>query len=175
MLLQCPKCKTLRTWIRHDMPEGPGRCRASCPSKVWKVLKPTQKLIQQTPQLQRKKKRTTMTSRDFAYWLQGFFEITSPNGETVGDLNHKQVSIIKKHLDMVFEHEIDPSFPDRERLEAIHNEPSALTLTREELKKLLEEEAPKMKEELKKMIDEHAKAVPHFRPSSDPRGTRIMC
>jgi hypothetical protein len=46
-----------------------------------------------------------MTSRDFCYWLQGYFEIC-PNKS----LNAHQVEIIKKHLAMVFVHEIDPSF-----------------------------------------------------------------
>lgn len=45
-----------------------------------------------------------MTSRDFAFWLQGFFELT--NQKT---LDEKQVDMIKKHLNLVFVHEIDPS------------------------------------------------------------------
>lgn len=47
-----------------------------------------------------------MTSRDFAYWLQGFFEIANPI-----ELTPQQTTMIKKHLAMVFIHEIDPSFP----------------------------------------------------------------
>ncbi len=58
-----------------------------------------------------------MTSRDFCYWLQGFFELTDAT-EITGD----QVELIKKHLHMVFEHEIDPSFPDKETLQKIHDE-----------------------------------------------------
>lgn len=45
-----------------------------------------------------------MTSRDFAYWLQGFFEISGSNVIDVG-----QVELIKNHLNLVFKHEIDPS------------------------------------------------------------------
>ena len=45
-----------------------------------------------------------MTSRDFAYWLQGFFEISGSNIVDVG-----QVEMIKNHLNLVFKHEIDPS------------------------------------------------------------------
>ena len=45
-----------------------------------------------------------MTSRDFAYWLQGFFEIYEPQ-----TINKQQVEIIKNHLNLVFKHEIDPS------------------------------------------------------------------
>jgi hypothetical protein len=45
-----------------------------------------------------------MTSRDFAYWLQGFFEIAKPDS-----LTHEQTEMVKRHLAMVFIHEIDPS------------------------------------------------------------------
>lgn len=55
-----------------------------------------------------------MTSRDFCYWLQGYFEIregesTVPTDKT---LSHHQVLTIKNHLAMVFKHEIDPSHGD---------------------------------------------------------------
>jgi hypothetical protein len=45
-----------------------------------------------------------MTSRDFAFWLQGSFEISGSS-----ELNERQVDIIKNHLALVFKHEIDPS------------------------------------------------------------------
>lgn len=45
-----------------------------------------------------------MTSRDFAYWLQGFFEISETD-----QLTERQVKMIKAHLNLVFKHEIDPS------------------------------------------------------------------
>lgn len=60
-----------------------------------------------------------MTSRDFAYWLQGFFELAK-----VEELNKSQTDTIKKHLSLVFKHEIDPSFggPEKqEELNAIHS------------------------------------------------------
>lgn len=44
-----------------------------------------------------------MTSREFMYWLQGFFELS---GEDV--LTPEQVKIIKNHVHLVFVHEIDP-------------------------------------------------------------------
>lgn len=44
-----------------------------------------------------------MTSANFAYWLQGFFEISDTN-----QLTTNQVDIIKAHLNLVFKHEIDP-------------------------------------------------------------------
>ena len=47
-----------------------------------------------------------MTSRDFAYWLQGFFEI----GGNIESLDKKQTEMVKKHLALVFFHEIDPSY-----------------------------------------------------------------
>jgi hypothetical protein len=49
-------------------------------------------------------KRNNMTSRDFAYWLQGFFEITGTN-----KIDEGQAEMIKNHLNLVFKHEIDPS------------------------------------------------------------------
>lgn len=61
-----------------------------------------------------------MTSRDFCYWLQGVFEVAKP--ET---LNSESVSIIKRHLNMVFAHEIDPSMGDaahQETLQTIHDQ-----------------------------------------------------
>lgn len=63
-----------------------------------------------------------MTSRDFAYWLQGFFEIQNP--ETI---SKEQILMIKKHLNMVFVHEIDPTFGDdkkQEQLNKIHSWPT---------------------------------------------------
>jgi hypothetical protein len=51
-----------------------------------------------------------MTSRDFCYWLQGYLEIERARaGQDVPELNRDQVRVIKRHLDMVFLHEIDPS------------------------------------------------------------------
>lgn len=54
-----------------------------------------------------------MTSRDFCYWLQGYFEIlgAAPD-DIVGNLCEKRVETIKNHLAMVFKHEIDPSHGD---------------------------------------------------------------
>lgn len=45
-----------------------------------------------------------MKSRDFCYWLQGMFELTSTTS-----LDAIQTDKIKKHLAMVFKHDIDPS------------------------------------------------------------------
>lgn len=65
-----------------------------------------------------------MQSRDFCYWLKGFFEL---NAATFGEprpLDIKQVKAIEQHLDLVFIHEIDPSMGDpnhQAKLNAIHN------------------------------------------------------
>lgn len=63
-----------------------------------------------------------MQSRDLAYWLQGLFELSDPK-----TLNERQTSLIKKHLSLVFLHEIDPSFGEnREALQELHDaEPEA--------------------------------------------------
>lgn len=61
-----------------------------------------------------------MTSRDFAYWLQGFFELRE---EGTG-LSAKQAELVEKHLALVFKHEIDPSqgSPEHQNeLNQIHN------------------------------------------------------
>jgi len=66
-----------------------------------------------------------MTSRDFCYWLQGFFEITSKDG-VVAVMSREQADCIQRHLNLVFKHEIDPSMGDAKHqaeLNAIHNEP----------------------------------------------------
>lgn len=48
-----------------------------------------------------------MTARDFCYWLQGFFEVHGIDKERI-ILRPEQVEVIKRHLSMVFEHDIDP-------------------------------------------------------------------
>lgn len=61
-----------------------------------------------------------MKSQDFCYWLQGFFEISEAN-----QLNEKQIETIKNHLNLVFYHEIDPSYTKDEKkqetMTEIHN------------------------------------------------------
>ncbi len=56
-----------------------------------------------------------MQSRDFVYWLQGYFEIAAAtsNREPEG-LTDGQVEMIKKHLAMVFIHEIDPAMGNKD-------------------------------------------------------------
>ena len=56
-----------------------------------------------------------MTSKDFVYWLQGFFELSEPNKA----LTPEQVKTIKNHLKLVFLYEIDPSYSDSKIVQAI--------------------------------------------------------
>lgn len=63
-----------------------------------------------------------MKSRDFCYWLQGYFEISGKAA-----LTENQVEIVSKHLNMVFVHEIDPSFGDaaeQDKLNSVHGGPT---------------------------------------------------
>jgi len=57
-----------------------------------------------------------MKSVEFCYWLQGFFELTDETPQ----LSPKQVAAIKAHLNMVFIHEIDPSYPEKQQ-KALHS------------------------------------------------------
>jgi len=59
-----------------------------------------------------------MRSRDFCYWLQGYFELArSEGGDPV--ITPKRQKAIEDHLNMVFKHEIDPSFGDDKTREAL--------------------------------------------------------
>lgn len=69
-----------------------------------------------------------MTARDFCYWLQGFFEIRGSLDVPHGALTHQQVEMIRRHLALVFKHEIDPSqgTPEQQaELQTIHDGPQA--------------------------------------------------
>ena len=64
-----------------------------------------------------------MKSRDFCYWLQGYFEIHKVSHKNLPELNHDEVVVIANHLNMVFKHEIDPSMgpkPHQDALSALH-------------------------------------------------------
>ena|ERR1700761_6066822 len=101
-----------------------------------------------------------MTSRDFAYWLQGFFELDDKGLKQASyELTHKQIDTIRNHLALVFKHEIDPSYGDakhQEELNKIHNPDSGAfegkpgNITQEALDKI-----KKMKEEHDKMRQDH--------------------
>ena len=57
-----------------------------------------------------------MTTRDYVYWLQGFFEISKAE-----ELNKEQVLMIKNHLNLVFFHDIDPKDPEPVKSQTIHD------------------------------------------------------
>lgn len=59
-----------------------------------------------------------MKATEFCYWLQGYFEMTDP----VAQLEPWQVDLVRKHLNMVFIHDIDPSYPveQQDALEKAH-------------------------------------------------------
>lgn len=59
-----------------------------------------------------------MQTRDFCYWLQGFFEISESTSLTA-----KEVLIIKNHLNLVFKHDIDKQYAEKDKpqLQAIHS------------------------------------------------------
>lgn len=71
-----------------------------------------------------------MSSRDFCYWLQGYFEIQGD----VQPMTVEQITIVRNHLNMVFKHEIDPSYGDKkhqEELSKIHQGSSAMPVQHE--------------------------------------------
>jgi len=61
-----------------------------------------------------------MTSRDFCFWLQGLYELGEPK-----TLDENQTELIRRHLELVFVHEIDPSHSDdpdvQQELQDIHD------------------------------------------------------
>lgn len=70
-----------------------------------------------------------MTSREFCYWLQGFFELQGASSQgaqgVVEPLTTAQTQCIQNHLNMVFKHEIDPSAGSaahQAELSALHEE-----------------------------------------------------
>jgi hypothetical protein len=50
-----------------------------------------------------------MQSRDFCFWLQGFFEI----GGDADALTAAQTAMIRRHLELVFAHDIARSLRER--------------------------------------------------------------
>lgn len=60
-----------------------------------------------------------MRARDFAFWLQGYFEVAQPK-----QIGTNETEMIKRHLALVFKHEIDPAMGDEKhqaQLNAIHS------------------------------------------------------
>lgn len=68
-----------------------------------------------------------MTSRDFCYWLQGFFELQQAGAGY--NLTASQTDAVRAHLAMVFKHEIDPSMggaAHQAKLNEAHAGPSTI-------------------------------------------------
>jgi len=63
-----------------------------------------------------------MTTRDFAYWLQGLFEIRAADPNSPKGLTAAQVETIENHLKLVFKHDLDPQEPgDAQENQNIHD------------------------------------------------------
>lgn len=60
-----------------------------------------------------------MKSRDFAFWLQGFFELGG--GDT--GLSATQVAVIRQHLGLVFEHDPEIGAPAHPPVAPIASKP----------------------------------------------------
>ena len=63
-----------------------------------------------------------MTSREYCYWLQGYFEISG-----VKELSKRQTEIVIRHLSLVFKHEIDPSYGTSEHQQTLLDAHSDMT------------------------------------------------
>jgi hypothetical protein len=85
-----------------------------------------------------------MTSRDFCFWLQGMFELGQPKA-----LNEATTKAIRKHLELVFVHEIDPSMGPPEH-QAKLNDVHKPSLTAEDIEEALKEGAKAAKASAKK-------------------------
>lgn len=69
-----------------------------------------------------------MKSRDFCFWLQGYFELTDRKS-----LSEEQVQQIKKHLSLVFKHEIDASMGNEEHQSMLNHFHHGSNLNKDEL------------------------------------------
>ncbi len=121
-----------------------------------------------------------MNARDFVYWVQGYFEILGEDKP----LTAEQVKVIRNHLNMVFKHEIDPSFGDvkhQEELDKVHFP----VLTKIELDKLKDDLrrdykplASEVLPDMKHQLDALAKEVENLNKTKyNPghRDTLIRC
>lgn len=73
-----------------------------------------------------------MTAVNFCYWLQGYFELTDPKSVTRQELDDVQISTIRRHLAMVFAHDIDPKAgppAHQHKLDGIHTATTAIGAT----------------------------------------------
>lgn len=81
-----------------------------------------------------------MTSRDFCYFLQGYFELSAKRNEP--GLTADQAKCIADHLALVFVHEIDPSAGgpvEQAKLDAVH-----AGVSKEDVQKAIKEALDKL-------------------------------
>ncbi len=69
-----------------------------------------------------------MKASEFCYWLQGYFEISGVDIDTMlpKEMNCLQVQVVQKHLSMVFKHELDKThgtLEEQATLQAMHDKP----------------------------------------------------
>jgi hypothetical protein len=62
-----------------------------------------------------------MQSRDFCFWLQGFFELrgAAPD-DYMPSITGPQAKMIQDHLNLVFIHEIDPAMGDEKHQQKLN-------------------------------------------------------
>ena len=75
-----------------------------------------------------------MKAVEFCYWLQGFFEISDAKRDGITGavplptLDCREIDCIKRHLALVFKHEIDPGYSAdpkvQAEMQAIHDKPT---------------------------------------------------
>ena len=62
-----------------------------------------------------------MTSRDFCFWLQGYLEVAEAGRPTTTPtLTPEQLECVRRHLALVFKHEIDPSMGSDDEQKALN-------------------------------------------------------
>lgn len=113
-----------------------------------------------------------MNSRDFIYWLQGFFEISDAK-----TLTEDQVAMIRRHLNTVFVHEIDPSFGDEKHQAALNqaHSPDAKNAVSKDKEYASEDKKYKLPDpvEIKKAIDDATNKHKTWHPTSPHNPSRI--
>lgn len=83
-----------------------------------------------------------MTSRDFVYWLQGYFEIMDPSGTSNFPLGPLQTECIQRHLALVFKHEIAPPDPPKVKYVPPHHDEKLSSVNPAEWQKLMQATQP---------------------------------
>ena len=82
------------------------------------LSRPKDKPAHEQCRLQSDGEEWAMKARDFCFWLQGYFEVGGAQS-----LTSEQTDVVKRHLSLVFKHEIDPAMGDaqhQEKLDKIH-------------------------------------------------------